>query len=83
NFINGFNGMFWIGLTDRETEGSWKWVDGTPLTIQYWKSGEPNNYGSGEDCAERRLIYSNPEQNWNDAPCDQLKLGICEKVAYP
>ncbi|XP_023827699.1 CD209 antigen-like protein E isoform X1 [Salvelinus sp. IW2-2015] len=83
NFIIGFNGMFWIGLSDRETEGSWKWVDGTPLTIQYWKSGEPNSYGGEEDCAERSLIYSNTEQSWNDAQCGQLKLGICEKVAYP
>ncbi|XP_071199603.1 CD209 antigen-like protein E isoform X2 [Salvelinus alpinus] len=83
NLINGFNGMFWIGLSDRETEGSWKWVDGTPLTIQYWKSGEPNSYGGEEDYAERSFIYSNTEQSWNDAQCGQLKLGICEKVAYP
>ncbi|XP_053335428.1 CD209 antigen-like protein E [Clarias gariepinus] len=67
----------WIGLSDRETEGEWKWVDGTPLTTEFWASGEPNNGGGDENCVE---FYSGDTGNfWNDLKCFTKLKWICEK----
>ncbi|XP_059196430.1 CD209 antigen-like protein C isoform X2 [Centropristis striata] len=68
-----------IGLTDRDTEGVWKWVDGSPLTTSYWLTDEPNSFeGNDEDCGEIR--YFDQKYSWNDGPCDNKKFWICEKT---
>ncbi|KAL6455245.1 hypothetical protein MHYP_G00248690 [Metynnis hypsauchen] len=67
----------WIGLTDSETEGVWKWVDGSALTTGFWKYGEPNNYGE-EDCALAGY-GSGPENSWADFPCNSKCVWICER----
>lgn len=69
---------FWIGLRDVDDEGTWKWLDGTPLTDSFWNIGEPNNQGN-EDCAAT-YRRSNPFFAWNDAPCSHGLKWICEMI---
>uniref|UniRef100_A0A3P8NHU0 C-type lectin domain-containing protein n=1 Tax=Astatotilapia calliptera TaxID=8154 RepID=A0A3P8NHU0_ASTCA len=78
-FIRLQQKVMWIGLTDRETEGVWKWVDETPLTASFWYSGEPNNFKRrNEDCVVINHYYDY-ENNWNDAACENLNFWLCEK----
>ncbi|XP_058247365.1 CD209 antigen-like protein C [Hemibagrus wyckioides] len=67
----------WIGANDRDSEGVWKWVDGTPVTNVFWSSGEPNNKGD-EDCAVSGY-RSEPVPNWVDVSCSSKYIWICEK----
>ncbi len=52
----------WIGYTDEANEGDFEWVNGEDDTYTNWNSGEPNDYGNGEDYTE--ILKSHGR--WND-----------------
>ncbi|XP_055360843.1 C-type lectin domain family 4 member M-like [Betta splendens] len=80
-FISRFtNQDAWIGLSDRDQEGTWTWIDGTPLTstsAQFWGTNQPDNSGptGDEDCGEI-IGYGDW---WNDLRCEASRKWICEK----
>jgi hypothetical protein len=64
--------VYWIGYTDSETEGVWRWVDQLQTAYTNWQSGEPNNVGN-EDCA----VYVGGSQGWQDRPCTASYPFVC------
>lgn len=68
---------FWLGMTDEITEGVWKWY-GSDKAVGYfdWGPTEPQDFGSGEDCA---LFYLSIQFVWVDASCLGKAKAVCEK----
>ncbi|MBA3458513.1 MAG: C-type lectin domain-containing protein [Deltaproteobacteria bacterium] len=59
-----------LGATDLTTENTFLWPDGSALTYTNWRTGEPNNGGTGatyqEDCV---VIQGMLGGVWDDRPC--------------
>ncbi len=72
----------WIGGTDAEQEGIWKWPDGdvffeNGVSVGYssWAANEPNNANGIEHCGELWV-----GGYWNDYDCAYPQAFICERA---
>ena len=61
----------WIGLSDYQDEGDFRWHDGTPFTYRNWGDGQP---GSGDDEDYVHITGTNmgsiEPASWNDLEDD-------------
>ncbi|XP_036592412.1 pulmonary surfactant-associated protein D-like [Trichosurus vulpecula] len=71
--VSRYGKAAFLGMTDIQKEGKFVYPTGDPLGYSNWEPGEPNNKGGGENCIE---IFSNGK--WNDKPCEEPHLIICE-----
>jgi len=70
---------YWIGLTDSENEGTWKWTSGATLTgYNNWLDNQPNNHND-QDCGVITIRNQNAGK-WNDIPCSAKRRFICELI---
>ncbi|XP_077587204.1 C-type mannose receptor 2-like isoform X2 [Stigmatopora nigra] len=68
----------WIGLSDRDREGKWKWINGAPLKYYdaNWGQNQPNNIRN-QDCA----AITWRRHGWNDEWCTRRHGYICKRPA--
>jgi len=67
---------FWLGLSDREVEGTWKWTDGKRASFNNWGYNEPDS-AYDYDCG---LIYMFNDEfgKWITMKCVSKRRFICE-----
>jgi hypothetical protein len=71
---------WWIGLSDRVTEGVYQWTDSTVNVQDFYGNGQPDDWQGKEDCVE----WHNATDAWNDQRCLEPNQGfICESNMRP
>lgn len=78
-FLAGLSAAAWVGMTDRNREGTWLWLDGTLVDKQQlqWAPGQPDDAFGGEDCGDLRTMKD--FIGLNDSSCSNVEQWICEK----
>ncbi|WP_430459642.1 lectin-like protein [Thalassolituus sp. LLYu03] len=66
-------GNVWINMNDRRYEKTFVLNLNVDVLAPFWNTGEPNNAGSGEDCATQQTASG----LWNDIDCSRSERVAC------
>ena len=67
--------IIWLGGTDENDEGNWRWITGETWDYSNWYSGEPNNKNNSQHYLS---FYNSSKSLWGDAENDSDNPFICE-----
>ncbi|CAL8386444.1 unnamed protein product, partial [Gadus morhua 'NCC'] len=75
DFIYGKDLHGWLGATDEASEGMWRWVDGTVLSVDNpsWFSRNPDG-GKEKNCLRR--FWGKTNFKWTDESCKAFNMGL-------
>ncbi|XP_056147018.1 macrophage mannose receptor 1 [Lampris incognitus] len=68
----------WIGLSDKNEDGKFRWVDNSEMTVTNWGSGWPKNTANLWDCAQ--IFTGNYQGKWETTSCFRNLGYICEMI---
>jgi hypothetical protein len=75
--VKDFQNHYWLGGTDRDNEGEWKWITGEAFNYTNWNESQPDNYEN-----EDYLCMYNYNGKWNDYNGNLFGF-ICEYESEP
>ena len=67
---------YWLGASDEEWEGGWKWLTGEAFDWTNWNDSQPDNYDGNEDFLTIYSYYG----SWNDRPADEEDIGFILEI---
>jgi hypothetical protein len=65
----------WLGASDGELEGTFRWTDGRALSFANWGINQPDAFPD-QNCVEQRAEPGSP---WFDQLCANLNFYVCER----
>ena len=67
----------WIGGSDSEAEGTWRWADCSLWDFTVWKVKQPDNLWGAQNC------LNHLDQRWDDQRCKNPARFLCSQIICP